>query len=434
MPSPFVQHALNLWDAIMADSRTIPEDPSVGLGSITYTATPQGVTHDNMGSFYHEQRTVAFGGAPTIAALGRIKANLSALQAHFQPYPLLGADRLDCALYRDTPRLRLGPWAKFAFHLDSEAAMSSFVASAAALAEADGTGTGQQVRLNHNRASTIPVVANDRHNAYAMFALCVENLHIFRFTDTTDSHGGLTVPVCQPCALPDALWTNLWEAVQDARATGVRWGMVNLWPQPGGVVADFAATDLSKKLQKAIGVTAIAHQDLHRQTPQVQTAYTALLAPKMEAVAAAVLALHAESRARAPILSALDSWCIPVDIPSLPHYYAQDSFKWGPKSHSLKLLGNGSIWGDSHPVQTCNEVRFRYVFERALGVLATFTKMPTRAWLAPNGALLPGDTVDEAALLSVALASGNKPGFVPGAPLRAKDVSSAPWTLVQRAD
>lgn len=428
MTSPFVQHALDLWHTVQTEVDTLPKDPSIGVGAVVIKVEQSGVTFDDKGSMFKAQRMEAFAGPSVAAAFQRIFTALHQLQHHLAPYPLLGAQTMTCTLYYDGPKLSFGPWAKYAFHIHGSITTSDFLAQAVALAEADGTGPGHVVPLNHNRAQTHTARANVDQHAYALFALCGENLHIFRTTSTTATPDRVTIPVCTPCPLPDHVWTTLWDAVQTARSAGVRWGRVEMWPQAHQLVTQSHTAERSKTLDKAIATfTSPPH---HKTQDQ---AIATVVGPKMQAVEQAVLDLVREARQRAPILGALDTWCITNPMAVMASYAAGDAFTWGPKSCSLKLMAGGSIWGDNHPVNSSNEARFRYGFERALGVLATLPGHPTHAWIAPNEALLPGDTVQDAALLSVALASGNKPGYVPGATIKAKDLGGAPWTLAQRA-
>jgi hypothetical protein len=412
MATAFVQTTLDIWDRIVARQTDLMDRYEE---SIAFTVDGQGVRPSDAGDVYAYQRHVQAGGTASASDLAAIEQALRDLRAHLRPATILGADWMEIHLYVDNARPAIGPWGHYSFLDDEPPGVRQALTGIAAVAEQDGTGPGHPIAPNvAKRGAT--VWANDPRNARALFALFGEDTIAYVPTGRTEAKmPGFTLPNATPHALADALWRELWEANDAVRKAGMIDGRVEL-PLVHGVPTPRAScVGTTPALRKKVG---------DPNTPGFTWGpHHAGLLARLEA---AVGALHAACRQVAPILTALDAWVLPTAGQGAISGW-HDGYQWSRNAQQFELMGScgGAQWQGPHPVQLCNAVRFRYTLERALGVLATLTTLPTNAWTRPNGhswgGVVPGNTLAEAGLLAAALASGNKPGFVPGAEVKPAD-------------
>lgn len=412
MTTPFVQNALDIWDRLVAQAQTL-----MGLyaEAITLRVDGQGAHLDNQGDVYARQRHVQAGGQASANALAAIQQAAVDLRAHLRPMTILQADHLIVNLYPHTTRIAFGPWAQAAFLGAPPAQTRATLAQVWSIAEQDGTGPGTPIHLNMAMRGAVVHANNPRH-AKAIFAALGEDILSYVPTGRVEPRmAGFTLPHSQPFALPDALWDELWKAMADTRAAGIVEGRITMERARNAHRAVLDYAEVPPQVAKKIG---------HPRNPGFAwDAHRQAILTRMEN---AVTALHAACRAAAPVLTALDGWS--VDPSPAGHTSgALDAFQWSRKAQKFELLGSagGGQWKGPHPVQACNEARFRYTLERALGTLAAIPTIPTRAWTRPychfGSGVVPGDTLAQAGLVAAALASGNKPGFVPGAPVAPAD-------------
>lgn len=412
MTTPFVATALAIWDSLVNQAHTLM---GIHAEAIKLRIDAQGAHLDNQGDVYARQRHIQAGGQASANALAAIEQAAVDLRAHLRPMTILGAEQMVVNLYPHLTCIAFGPWGHHAFIHVSQSGIRATMQQVWSIAEQDGTGPGSPIALNIDRGRS-RVFANDPQHAKAIFTALGEDVLAYVPTGRTEARmPGFTLPHSHPHVLPDALWNDLWSALGDARKAGLITGHVDMVRAQGAHRATMGYVELTPKVAKKLGDpnTPGFVWDAGRQT----------IVDRMKN---AVTALHAACRAAAPVLTALDGWAIdPTPVGSV--YATLDWFHWSRTAQKFELLGSagGEQWQTPHPVFSCNEVRFRYTLERALGALSTITTVPTRAWTRPyahfGGGVVPGDSLAEAGLLAAALASGNKPGFVPGAPVKPAD-------------
>jgi hypothetical protein len=427
MSTAFVQTTLDIWDRLVAHQTALMGRYAE---SIAFTVDGRGVRPSDQGDVYAYQRHVQAGGPASAADLMAIEQTIADLRAHLRPKTILGADWMEIHLYVHNARPEIGPWGHYSFLNEEAQGVRQALAGIAAIAEQDGTGPGHTIPLNVAKRGA-KVWANDPNNARTLFELFGEDTMAYVPTGRTEAKmTGFTLPSATPYALPDALWQELWDANDAVRKAGLFEGCIDLPLVHGVTQPKVGYIGVTPAVRKKIG-------DPNAPGFTWDAGRAALLA-RLEA---AVGALHAACRQAAPILTAFDAWTFPQAKSSRTHG-TQDGYQWRRNSQQFELMNScgGGQWQGPHPVQLCNTVRFRYTLERALGVLATFTKLPTTAWVRPKGdfwGVVPGDSLVEAGLLAAALASGNKPGFVPGAQVKPADFGTIQspkdiWVEVQR--
>jgi hypothetical protein len=414
MPSPFVTTACTLWEDIIAQHVQIfPLENEY----ISYSTTPSKGAHPtDAGDTYAQNRVLTHHGVTAQTHITLLKQKLEALQMHLLPMTILGADSMTLELYHEGPKLSMGPWAHYGFHVHDSANSRGFVKRLCEIAQQDGTQHGSIIPLNFG-GDQDTCRANSRQNAKDLFDLCQEDIHIYSLTGHTDTPKSITLPDHGPIALPAAVWSALWASVKAARAAGIQAASVDIFPHSQGIDVEASILQLSPAAIKKLGNP--------KNPTSVTSPQHAIL---MDAVKKAVMDIHAHARAIAPILTTLDAWTTSPNIAQYVSTESPDHFFWGGKTASFQMMQGGGIWGDRYPIFRMREPQFQYAFERALGMLSTLPATATQGWLNfEKGTLVPGDTLQDALLLSAALASGQKPQYVPGAHLTKKDLPNTTW-------
>jgi hypothetical protein len=415
--TPFVKIACEIWDNIITDSNLLW---NIHGRSLSYESIPySGVIPKDKGDFYEEERLLEHGVTIVSPILSSLKKNIQDLQLHLLPKTILGASNMSISLYYTGPKLRIGPWATYSFHINTPEISRSFIQKLSEIAEQDGTGSGAPYNLNLAKNKII-CFANQPQNLRSLFELCQEDLHIYSHTGIIEKPTPLDIPLYNSICLPDTMWSDLWDALNKARAMGIKQGNVTFFPYGKSIQAEVLMITLTPSLRKKVGEP---NTNSFKPTPEMN----ALL----QNIKEATLSLYDNVRTHAPILKSLDKWSLNVPVKTRRFLYGADSFSWGPKAQSLSLMRDGPF-ASPNPVLNCNESRFKYTLEKALGALSSLPYTnPTYAWKNENtGEIIPGNTLNEALQLSVALAAGNKPSFVPGSHIKARDFPRGGWEKV----